>query len=387
MSDHKQVQLAGGPADQQNLYTGVERELTVDESNWSLRLHDGAEPGGRPILNRDDNDARYQKRSVELDGLLGFEPSHRGILVRLGPSDYRLRSLTVDGRNMVIDNSNGYDGDPIFGLAPTIESDHTWTGANEFTEEIEATGGVRGNVQGNVEGNLDGNVTGNVVGDLTGDATGNHQGTFTGSVDVSAGSITFAAGQIPLAALGADVLARMMLIGVPIGSIIPFNGDVVGIPDNYRLCDGTAGTPDLRDRFIMGAGPINPAGAFGGLASHTHTLALEAGGAHSHTGSVGGTSLTVSQIPAHDHGNGVVDAGNKLYNHGNIAANPTMGDSIDGNSATGTREGLTSMTGAGDPHSHGVSIDSGGEHTHTGEVSEGTNLPPYYAKLYIMRIS
>lgn len=387
MSDHKQVQLAGNPADAADSYIGVERELTVDTSNWNLRLHDGTQPGGRVILNTDDNDQRYQKRSEELDGLLGFEPSHRGFLARLGPSTYRLRNLTVNGLNLVIDNANGYDGDPLIGLAPVIESDHEWTGNNRFTEQIDAAGGLAGDIDGNVQGNLTGNVTGDVTGNLAGNATGDHSGTFTGSVDVSAGSIVFAPGQIPLAALGADVVEYILLNSAPIGGIIPFNGDVVDVPVNWYPCDGTNGTPDLRDRFVISSGPAYPPDAYGGLTSHSHGVTIDAGGSHSHTGTTGGTALTEAQLPAHFHGNGVVDAVDKLFNHGGIAASPTMGDSIDGNSASGSREGRTTTVGSGAAHNHSVSIDAGGSHAHTGDTASASNMPPFFSKLYIMRIS
>ena len=38
------------------------------------------------------------------------------------------------------------------------------------------------------------------------------------------------------------------------GIIVAFSGDVSGIPQGWALCDGTNGTPDLRGRFILGAG-------------------------------------------------------------------------------------------------------------------------------------
>src|SRR3546814_7298652 len=47
-----------------------------------------------------------------------------------------------------------------------------------------------------------------------------------------------------------------------------------------------------------------------------------------------------------------------------------MGDSIDGNSASGTREGKTSIIGEGEPHAHSITVDAGGSHTHTGSRSE-----------------
>ena len=38
----------------------------------------------------------------------------------------------------------------------------------------------------------------------------------------------------------------------PVGSIIAYSGLKSQIPSNWHLCDGTGGTPDLRDRFLMG---------------------------------------------------------------------------------------------------------------------------------------
>lgn len=383
----KEVQLAGGSATTQNQFTGAPRELTVDTSNQELRLHDGVTAGGHRIYNRDQNDSRYQARSLELDGFNGWEPSDRGWLVRLGPSNYRLRNLTVNGANLVIENSDGYDGNPLIGLNPTITSDHSWGGDHIFTGNVSFSGGLEGDLVGNVTGNLTGNVTGDVVGNLTGNANGNHTGTFTGDVDVSGGSITFAPGQIPLAALGQDVLDFIALNSVPVGSCIVFHKDIVDIPSNYRLCDGNNGTPDLRDRFVLCAGPNNAVDSFGGTTQHSHGITIDAGGSHAHTGETGGTSLTESQLPAHFHGNGVVDAHDNLFNHGAIAASPTMGDSIDGNSASGTREGKTTTVGSGAPHNHTVTIDSGGNHAHTGTSANAGHIPPFYCKIYIMRIS
>lgn len=42
--------------------------------------------------------------------------------------------------------------------------------------------------------------------------------------------------------------------GFPKGTILPFMGELSAVPKGWRLCDGTNGTPDLRDRFLMGAG-------------------------------------------------------------------------------------------------------------------------------------
>ena len=40
---------------------------------------------------------------------------------------------------------------------------------------------------------------------------------------------------------------------IPIGCIVLWSGAVNAVPSGWRLCDGTNGTPDLRDRFVIGA--------------------------------------------------------------------------------------------------------------------------------------
>lgn len=52
--------------------------------------------------------------------------------------------------------------------------------------------------------------------------------------------------------------------GVPQGSIVPWYGNIQDIPDGYAICDGSNGTPDLRDRFLVGAGKEYLSGELGG---------------------------------------------------------------------------------------------------------------------------
>ena len=49
------------------------------------------------------------------------------------------------------------------------------------------------------------------------------------------------------------------------------------MPAGYQLCDGTNGTPDLRDKFVMGAGPVNDVDSTGGAANHAHANGGEIG--------------------------------------------------------------------------------------------------------------
>ena len=56
----------------------------------------------------------------------------------------------------------------------------------------------------------------------------------------------------------------------PLGGIFVWSGSVASIPGTFRLCDGTLGTPDLRNRFIVGANDTYAINATGGSILHNH---------------------------------------------------------------------------------------------------------------------
>lgn len=60
--------------------------------------------------------------------------------------------------------------------------------------------------------------------------------------------------------------------GVPSGVIVLWSGASGAIPEGWALCNGTNGTPDLRDRFVLGAGGRYSVGARGGEETHKLTL-------------------------------------------------------------------------------------------------------------------
>lgn len=70
------------------------------------------------------------------------------------------------------------------------------------------------------------------------------------------------------------------MAGLASGTIVLWSGSIATIPAGWVLCDGTHGTPDLRNRFIVGAGDTYAVGANGGFASHGHTFTSDG---HSHT--------------------------------------------------------------------------------------------------------
>lgn len=85
------------------------------------------------------------------------------------------------------------------------------------------------------------------------------------------------------------------------GLIGLWNGAIVDIPDGFALCDGTQGTPDLRDRFVVGAGDTYSVNDTGGTNSHTHDFDSDG---HFHTldsvlsanGGFGNSRITSTEI-------------------------------------------------------------------------------------------
>jgi hypothetical protein len=59
---------------------------------------------------------------------------------------------------------------------------------------------------------------------------------------------------------------------LPHGVIVMWSGTLATIPSGWALCDGTNGTPDLRDRFIYGCSTGQNPGPTGGVVSHSHTV-------------------------------------------------------------------------------------------------------------------
>ena len=169
------------------------------------------------------------------------------------------------------------------------------------------------------------------------------------------------------------------------GMIILWSGTTATIPAGWRLCDGTAGTPNLVNRFIYGAGVGRTPGDTGGtadatLVSHSHTISSSSANAGTHSHSLSGTTGGGgSHSHTYSKSSGTVNAG------GSGIAPPKA---LSGSTTTNT-----SSVGN---HTHSVSgtANSTGNHKHTitstcsanGSSATNKNLPPYYALAYIMRL-
>ena len=151
------------------------------------------------------------------------------------------------------------------------------------------------------------------------------------------------------------------------GMIVMFAGSAKQIPAGWKLCDGQGSTtngiqvPDLRDRFVLSAGPAHAAGSTGGAESHTTSSA----GAHTHGVTVTPATLTVAQMPSHSH------------RYRNPWATGLPGHQNSDHSGWDQ----TSAEGGNQPHGHTGSTAAAGAHTHTVET-----MPPYYALGFIIKL-
>ena len=132
---------------------------------------------------------------------------------------------------------------------------------------------------------------------------------------------------------------------IPSGCILLWSGSTGSIPSGFVLCDGTNGTPDLRNSFIIGAGNSYTVGQTGGSAdaivvSHTHTA-------------------TVTD-PGHFH---------------------SIGYSASTFSPGGTGSLIQGGTTGTDTKTTGISVAN----STTGVSGTNANLPPYYALAYIQK--
>ena len=172
----------------------------------------------------------------------------------------------------------------------------------------------------------------------------------------------------------ADSVLALLTGSFPIGGIIMWSGSVATIPSSWRLCNGANGTPNLQDRFVVGAGSGYAVGATGGSANATLV-------SHSHNGTTGGQSADHSHFvpdPGHSHTlNGKNDAGG---DGGGVEWNQSF-DFGRGGGVNNAGTGITNTNGTSNNHTHNFTTSA------EGASATNANLPPYYALAFIMRVS
>ena len=204
----------------------------------------------------------------------------------------------------------------------------------------------------------------------------------------------------------------------PIGGIILWNGATSTIPANFRLCDGQNGTPDLRDRFVVGAGGAYTVNATGGsnqvtlteaqLATHSHGDGTYGTDVNTHAHDVGTLAMDVI---THSHGAGTFQASDNTHNHNySFSGAGGSGSELEqeGRPDGARLQGFNGTT-SDNTHQHDVAgISEDTDHTHTisgasadfdhshditgasgdaGSSQPHENRPPFYALCYIMKVS
>ena len=186
---------------------------------------------------------------------------------------------------------------------------------------------------------------------------------------------------------------------VPIGGIIMWSGTVAQAEalTNWAICDGQNGTPDLRDKFVLGVGSsANASTASKGEVNNNNSIQLSEG-----------------QMPAHNHN--ITDNG---HSHGNgtlAAATQSITGDVrrigEGFRSQGTCSGVFTKELDGNNNITesssnspvaGFSMDASHGHSMTGSIANNTtgitaqvqgsgadidNRSSYFALCYIMRVS
>jgi len=149
---------------------------------------------------------------------------------------------------------------------------------------------------------------------------------------------------------------------IPAGLISMWSGSIGSIPSGWYLCDGSNGTPNLTDRFIIGAGSTYAVNGTGGISSVT---------------------LVTGNMPAHTHTATVTDPG-----HSHTLAISGGASSITGLGASGASGWQGTNTGVNYVSSSGTNTSTTGISVSNASAGSGTSfsvLNPYYALAFIQK--
>ncbi len=145
---------------------------------------------------------------------------------------------------------------------------------------------------------------------------------------------------------------------VPRGLIELWAGTTPAIPQGWQLCDGTNGSPDLRDKFVRGINTaIDQPGSIGGQDTVT---------------------LSASTLPVHDHET-------VSYSHSHRYSGTT--NNGDTSTALFTLQGLkrTSNGNESDDTTNSQRNPPSGFTRTTGSNASHNNIPPFFTLAYIFK--
>ena len=172
--------------------------------------------------------------------------------------------------------------------------------------------------------------------------------TLKGGLEVTGGQVT-----VPALEASSLVVSGGVSVGtggslsgygtIPMGGIIMWSGNANNVPDGWKLCDGTDGTPNLKGKFIVGYDPAD---------SDYNTVGK--------TGGERSVTLSTAQMPSHSHSATVRVSGLAASSNGDKDFFAPSWKTKNAEEAI-----ATDSKGSGQPHE---------------------NRPPYYAMCFIMRV-
>jgi hypothetical protein len=157
------------------------------------------------------------------------------------------------------------------------------------------------------------------------------------------------------------------------GMIVMWSGAVATIPTGYVLCDGTNATPDLRNRFVMGAGSTYSPGNTGGSADAVNVT-------HNHGGSVSVATKTLSGTIKTRNGGGGRYADSVPVSTTGVFTWKNLSGGV-GNGWQGEGGGNSATITMNANHNHTATLTV----NNAGVSGSGKNNPAYYALAFIMK--
>ena len=242
--------------------------------------------------------------------------------------------------NNIINTPTTLNGYGIVDAAPKYHT-HTVSDITDFPKTMKANGGNADTVGGHSPGTRAGNVL---------------------LLDIN--------GRIPVSTLPEEGLFYH-------GMIMDWYGKSNEVPNGWHICDGTNGTPDLRDKFIIAAGGKYEFLSSGG--EETHTLTEQELALHGHNGSASQTNITGDFRCRSNtfYGKGADSVlGNGVTTKGVFSVKQS-GLRSEGNADDNRTEYICHLDAS---HSHNITTtNAGGNKPHN-------NMPPYIALFKIMKL-
>ena len=289
------------------------------------------------------------------------------------------RTISITGD---VSGSTTFDGSSDVSISASVSGGNASTASQlQTARTISITGDVTGSTT--FDGSSNASISANISN------SGVSPGTYGSSSSIP--SITVAGdGRLT------SVTSNSFSIGgtIPIGGIIMWSGS--SIPSGWALCNGQTvngqATPNLQDKFVVGAGSGYSVGNVGGeatktlgtanLPSHTHTAGslTATGGNHSHSFSGSGSNTHSHGIPK---GSGGADADILNYVPSPKVENIQSSFNSDNTTISITVSGTT---GGSSPGTNSQTVSISGNTGSKGSGNSHENRPPYYALMFIMKL-